>query len=166
MYKISLIAAVSQNNITGINNKMPWHIAEDLSYFKKTTSGHCIIMGRKTFESIGSKPLPGRKNIILSRDKSFIAKNCIIAGSVEESTKYFDKNSENFVIGGATLFRQYIQLAQKLYITKVLKVFEGDSFFPEINLNEWELTTESAIFHDKHSNLNYLFTNYNRINRQ
>src|SRR5579872_5199461 len=114
---ISLIAAMSQNGVIGQNNKLPWHIPEELKYFKSKTLNKPVIMGRKTFESMGCKPLPNRINIILTKEKSFEAKGCIVVHSIEEALKTVKGYEEVMVIGGANIYEQFLPLASCLYLT-------------------------------------------------
>lgn len=126
-----MICAVGKNRGIGFENKLPWHLPEDLRHFKKITMGHCIIMGQKTFESIG-KALPGRKNIILTLDRDYKAENCEISNNLEEiANKYKDSEEEVFVIGGASIYRQFIKYAKKLYLTLVDDFPQADAFFPD-----------------------------------
>lgn len=133
---ISMIAALSENRVIGKDNKLLWHIPEDFKRFKTITSGHPIIMGRKTYQSIG-KPLPNRSNIVVTRDKYFRAEGCIIVNSLEEGIEKAKKvessnpTGEIFIIGGGELYKQGMNFADKLYLTIVHQAFEGDTFFPE-----------------------------------
>ena len=133
---ISAVVAMSENRVIGKDNQLPWHLPADLQHFKKITMGKPIIMGRKTFESIG-KPLPGRNNIIITRDKNFKAQSCIVVHSIEEAISSVKDNNEIFIIGGAELFKQTLPNIQRLYLTIIHHVFDGDTYFPEINSSEW-----------------------------
>ncbi|MFN3234477.1 MAG: type 3 dihydrofolate reductase [Gammaproteobacteria bacterium] len=133
---LNAIVAMSQNRVIGINNQLPWHLPADLAHFKKTTLGHAILMGRKTFDSIG-KPLPNRTNIVLSRDQSLSLPGCQVVHSLEQALEQTTDNSL-FLIGGATLYQQFLPKISRLYLTIIHKEFEGDAFFPELNLNEWQ----------------------------
>ena len=140
---ISLLVAYDLNRVIGIDNKMPWHIPEELKYFKKVTMGKAIVMGRKTFESIG-RPLPGRLNIIVTRNEDYVAEGAEVYHDLQkaiERGKEFSK--EVVVIGGAEIFNLSMDLADRLYITIIRKEFEGDTFFPEHD-SSWELVSESA----------------------
>lgn len=130
--EICLIAAVSENRIIGRDNKLPWRIPEDLKRFKELTTGHPIIMGRKTFESIG-RPLPDRTNIVVSANESFEAPGCIVCHSIGEAIKVAREKDQDkvFIIGGGKVYQGSIGLAQKLYLTVVEGEFEGDTFFPD-----------------------------------
>lgn len=129
---ISLIAALAGNRAIGKDNKLLWHISEDLKRFKRLTSGHPVIMGRKTFESIG-KPLPNRTNIIITRDPGYTADGCVVVNSLEKAIEEAKKveAEELFIIGGAQIFNQSLPIADKLYLTLVEGDFDGDVFFPD-----------------------------------
>ncbi|MBO2537042.1 dihydrofolate reductase [Rummeliibacillus suwonensis] len=139
---ISLIVAFDDNRVMGYNNKMPWHLPGDLAYFKKTTMGKPMIMGRKTFESIG-KALPGRTNIVITRDLNYKAEGIIIVHSFEEALDVAKKEEkEIMIIGGEQIFRLALPIADVLYVTKIQHAFQGDTFFPEIS-DEWKIVSES-----------------------
>ncbi len=134
---LSAIVAIDQNNVIGNHNKLPWHLPADLNYFKQVTLNKTIIMGRKTFESIG-RPLPHRKNMIVTRDKNFKATACEIIYSIDDVIAMSQNNDEEFfLIGGAELFNQLLPHVKRLYLTLVHHTFEGDAFFPEIDFKEW-----------------------------
>lgn len=141
--KISCIVAIGKNNVIGKNNTMPWHIPADLKYFKKVTSGHCIILGRKNFESIG-KALPNRTNIVVTRQKDFFHSSVISTSSIENALKVALELGEEevFIVGGAQVYNQTISFWDKLYLTEILHEFEGDTFFPEIDYSDWRLIRE------------------------
>lgn len=161
---ISLIVATAQNNVIGGDNKLLWHISEDLKRFKQITSGNTIIMGRKTFESLPGV-LPNRKHIIITRDKTYSVDNPAVEviHNINDIINSF-KNSpvEVFIIGGGEIYNQFINSVDKIYLTKVLKDFEGDTTFPEIYSNEWTVTFESEVFTDPKNNINYQFVNLER----
>lgn len=160
---ISCIVAKAKNNVIGLNNKMPWHISEDLKYFKRITSGHCIILGRKNYLSIG-RPLPNRTNIIVTRDKSFESKGCIIKNSIESALLYaFEKGEkEVFIIGGGQIYQQTIDYWDKLYITEIEEEFEGDVFFPELDYKEWKLTENESFEKSDSNKYGFCFNVYER----
>lgn len=137
---LSIIVAKAKNNVIGKNNQLIWNIPDDLKRFKKLTSGHTIIMGRKTFESLG-RVLPNRFHIVLSTDKNYKIENdsVMVINDINELNKYVKDSEEYFVIGGATIYKLLISKCNKLYITQIDKEFEGDTFFPEINENEWKI---------------------------
>ncbi|MGE7878546.1 dihydrofolate reductase [Peribacillus muralis] len=135
---ISLIVAMDENRVIGNDNRLPWHLPADLQYFKKVTLGHPIVMGRKTFESIG-RVLPGRENVIVTRNQDFQALGCVVLHDVLKIKMYADKrDDEVFVIGGAEIFKEVLPFADRLYITEIHETFEGDTFFPAIDENEWQ----------------------------
>jgi dihydrofolate reductase len=142
--KISCIVAIGKNNVIGKNNSMPWHIPTDLKYFKEITSGHCIILGRKNFESI-AKALPKRTNIVVTRQKDFYHSSVISASSIENALKTALElgETEVFIVGGAEIYHQTISLWDKLYLTEIQHEFEGDTFFPNIDYSEWRLIKET-----------------------
>ncbi len=145
---LSLIVAIAKNRVIGHQNKMPWHLPAELQYFKRVTMGHAIIMGRKTFESIG-RPLPGRQNIVVTRNAEFTAAGVDVVHSVDaaiaiSSSSATDDTSAQtgaFIIGGATLYAEALAYADKLYITEVDAAPEGDTFFPALNQREWVETS-------------------------
>ncbi len=159
---ISIIVAIAENNVIGANNQLIWHIPEDLKRFKALTTGHHIVMGRKTFESIG-KPLPKRTNIIVSRNTKYAAEGCVVVASLKEALTVSASDSEVFIIGGGELYRQVLPMAHKLYITLVHKKFEGDTLFPEINYSQWrEVSREKGKPTDS-DGLEYTFVDYVRV---
>lgn len=136
--KISIIVAVAENNVIGANNKLLWHIPDDLKRFKKLTTGHHILMGQKTFESIG-KILPNRTNVILSFEKNYQADGGFIFNNIKEALEFVKARGEEelFVIGGGMIYKEILPIANKIYLTKVHKKYEGDTFFPVLDMNEW-----------------------------
>lgn len=130
---------MARNNVIGKDNKLIWHLPEDLKFFKNLTIGHAIIMGRKTFESIG-KPLPGRKSIVISRNKNLNINDCIITNSLSEAILAAKNDTEIFIIGGGEIFNQAMSIANKIYLTQIHSAFEGDTFFPEIDPQQWKET--------------------------
>ena len=139
MRSLSLIVAHASNHVIGLNNTLPWHLPEDLKRFRTLTMGHHIIMGRKTYESLG-RLLPGRTTVIITRNKAYEVEGALIAHSLQAALMLCAADTEPFVIGGAELYKEGIQLATKLYITEVQGKFEGDAFFDAIDLNKWQLT--------------------------
>ncbi len=153
---ISIIAAIGNNRVIGIKNSLPWHFPADLEYFKKNTIGKPVIMGAKTFESIG-KSLPNRKNIILSDDPDFKASGCLIAHSIEEALKQAEESEEIMIAGGVSIYKQFLPLANRLYLTFIHHDFEGDSFFPEFDLNDWKEIRRIDNEPDKENPYSYSF---------
>lgn len=151
---ISIIASIGKNKELGFRNQLLWHLPDDLKNFKEITSGHAIVMGKKTFESIG-KPLPNRKNIILTRDKNSKADGCIIAHSVNDVLDLIKDEDETFVIGGGEIYKLFLPLADKLYLTEVETSLKADTFFPEFDKTGWIL--KSSIKHSKDEKNQYSF---------
>ena len=135
---ISLIVAHDKNHVIGYENKMPWHLPGDLQYFKEMTMGKPIIMGRKTFESIG-RPLPGRRNIVITRNKNYSAEGIEIVGSLDEALELAGDVPEIMIIGGAQIFEQALEIADKLYVTLIHHEFKGDTYFPQYE--GWHMTS-------------------------
>lgn len=147
--KIALIAAVAPGNIIGYENEIPWHLPRDLRYFKRITSGHPIIMGRKTFESLKCRALPNRRNIVITRNLEYTAPGCEVVHSLKEAIDLSSNVNRIFVIGGGQIYAAAISLADEIFLTKIVnrkkeqtgelfELFKGDTFFPEINELEWE----------------------------
>lgn len=145
--EIALIVAMDSNRGIGLEGAMPWHLSADLKRFKQITMGHPVVMGRRTFESIG-KPLPGRKNFVLSRNGSLQLAGCEVVTSLEEVISACAGAETLFVIGGAVLYAACLALAEWLYVTEIQHVFEADTFFPEIDWNDWELVESQEIYGD------------------
>ncbi|MFA7688010.1 MAG: dihydrofolate reductase [Moheibacter sp.] len=160
---ITIIAAKSDNNIIGNENQLIWHISNDLKRFKQLTSGHVVIMGRKTFESIG-KPLPNRTNIVITRNKDWNSEGILTVNSLEEAlAQAKNTGSEIFIIGGGNIYEQSLHLADVLEITEVHQAFTGDAFFPEINSNEWKEVFRKDFVKDEKNQYDYSFVRYERI---
>lgn len=161
---LSIVVAKAKNNIIGKNNKMLWNLPADLKRFKELTMGHTIIMGRKTFESIG-KVLPNRKHVILSQNPDFKVddENVKIVNSVNELKEYINSDEENFVIGGAMIYNLLMHYVTKLYVTQIEKDFEGDAFFPKIDSNKWKVIAKEQGIKDSDNNLDYEYIVYERV---
>ena len=155
---ITIIAAIGENNELGLDNKLIWHIKEDLKRFKKLTTGHSIIMGRKTFESI-SKALPGRLNIVLTNNKNFKFKNVSIASNIHEAIELTKDDEQPFIIGGSEIYSLFINMAQTIELTRVHNNFKADTFFPDINFGKWNKIYEEKFNFD---NLPYSFITYKK----
>lgn len=164
--KIALIVAASQNNVIGLDNQLPWHLPEDLQYFKAVTMGKPILMGRKTYDSIG-RPLPGRTNIVLTRDPKWSAEGVEVVNSLDEALAASSKAcelvgaDELMVIGGEQIYRKFLPVANKLYLTRVEAKVEGDAFFPEIDQDQWQQVAEKTP--EKIGNFDYRFLVLERI---
>lgn len=149
--KINIIAAVARGNVIGKDNKLPWHIPGELKRFKEITMGHPIVMGRKTFESIG-RPLPGRENVVLTRNKDYKQEGVTIYNSPIPLCYHFnDTDEELFIIGGEDIYKMFLLMADKLYLTQIDEYYEGDVFFPEVEWGDFKLidtkTGEGEIRH-------------------
>lgn len=159
---LSLVVAHADNRIIGKDNDMPWHLPADLAYFKQTTLGKPIVMGRKTYESIG-RPLPGRKNIVISRDENYQANGVISVTSVEQALVEAGDVDEVMVIGGGAIYQHCISAAQRLYITHIKASIEGDTAFPEYDLdNDWVKTKSNKIKSDDKNKYDLDFCVYER----
>ena len=145
MKTISIIVAIGRNRAIGKDNDLLWHIPEDFKWFKKHTKGHPVVMGKKTWESLPVKPLPGRTNVVISDNPEDNFEACVMAGSIDEAIGQMSENQENFIIGGGSIYGQFLPLAHKFYLTRVHKDFEADIFFPEFDLDDW-----TEIFREDH----------------
>lgn len=164
---ISLIAAVAENNVIGKNNDLPWHLPADMKYFRDTTMGHCVIMGRKNYDSIPLKyrPLEGRSNIIVTRQKDFKAEGCIVVNSLKDALSECKKRNETevFIIGGGDIFRQSMDIADKIHYTKIHHTFEGDAFFPKLDESKWKLVSKKDLQPDAKNRFPFSFCIYERV---
>ncbi len=162
--KISLIVAMASNRVIGLNNKMPWHLSADLKKFKSITMGSPILMGRKTYESIG-RPLPGRTNMIISRNLDYQQEGCLVFNDLKTAfKKAAESTDEIFIIGGSDLYKAILPMADTLYLTLINRDFEGDTFFPEIDLNEWSEVTREDIKDDPDTAFSYSFLKLEKTN--
>ena len=161
--QVSCIVATANDNVIGKDNDIPWYLPADLSYFKKTTTGHHIIMGKNCYYSIG-RPLPKRTNVILTKDPFFIVSNCIIAHSIPEALEIANNNGEEeaFIVGGAKVYEQTINLWDKIYLTNVDLDVEGDVYFPKLDFSEWDLIYEESHSKDEKNPHDYTFLIYER----
>ena len=157
---ISFIVAMDIQQAIGLGNQLPWRLPADLAYFKKTTMNHIVLMGRKTFDSIG-KPLPNRTNVILTQNREYEAEGCMVVHSIAEALD-LAKTDEVFVIGGAEVFQLFIPFAERLYITLIEHEFEADTFFPEFDIEEWELASSEDGVHDDKNPYDYSFLVYEK----
>jgi dihydrofolate reductase len=157
---VTIIAAIAANNALGKDNQLIWHLPADLKRFKKTTLNHAVIMGRKTYESLG-KPLPNRTNILITRDKNYKAEGCLVVNSVKEALKAAVEVDENpFILGGAEIYKQAMPFTDKLDITFVHHQFEADVFFPEIDKTIWKETSRKNFKADENNKYDYSFVTY------
>ncbi len=153
---LSIIVAIARNRVIGRGNRLPWHLPADLRHFKQTTMGHPIIMGRKTYESIG-RPLPGRQNIVITRNRNFRAEGCLVVHSLQEALAAVPDAEEVFIIGGASLYREALPLADRIYLTLVDAEVEGDTVFPELDASEWQEVRRETFAPDEKNPFGYAF---------
>jgi dihydrofolate reductase len=158
---ISIIVAIGKNRVIGKDNQLIWHLPADLKRFKQITMGHSMIMGRKTFESIG-KALPGRTTVIVTRDKNYKQDNCLVAYSTEQAIEICKNDSEIFIVGGAQIFEKAIALTDKIYLTQIHESFDGDVFFPALNEDEWKIIWQEDHTADEKNKYDYSFVDYVR----
>jgi dihydrofolate reductase len=157
---ISFIFAMDRNRAIGVNNKLPWHLPGDLKFFKNVTMGHPILMGRKTYESIG-KPLPGRRNVILTQNTAYQAEGCEVIHSVDEAIEAF-RDQELFVIGGAEIFKLFASHVNRMYITYIEDEFEADTFMSDLDLSNWTLVSSEQGERNEKNPYEYYFRIYER----
>jgi dihydrofolate reductase len=158
---IAIIAAMAKNRVIGIRNTLPWHLPADLKHFKALTMGHHILMGRKTYESIG-KPLPGRTTVVITRNAGYAVPGCIVATSVEDAIKASMGDDEIFFVGGAELYGQALPLADRLYLTEIQSEYVGDAFFPEFDHKHWKEIQREKCRVDAPDGIEYHFVTYDR----
>ena len=156
-----MIAAVEEDNGLGLDNKLVWHIPSDLKHFKDLTHGHCIIMGRKTFESL-PKALPYRKNIVLSRRKNINYKGAVIVNSVEKAIDETKNDPRPYIVGGGEIYKLFMNYSSYIELTRIHHKFKSDTFFPKINLDKWEVIKRHDIKKSEVENYNYSFLTYKR----
>ena len=152
---ISIIVAIAENLAIGKNNDLLWHIPADLKRFKQITSGHPVITGKRTYESLPRRPLPNRVNIVITDVPGEHIEGCKMAYSIDEALAKCNPAEENFIIGGASVYRQFLPHADRLYLTLVRKSFEGDVFFPEIDFSKWKLISSEDFRPDEHNDFSY-----------
>jgi len=158
---ISIVVAISENRAIGKDNKLLWYLPNDLKHFKAITSGHTVIMGRKTYESVG-KPLPNRRNIIITRQDIKI-EGCEVVNSIKAALELCRTEREVFIVGGAEIYKQSLHLTDRIYLTVVHQQFEGDSFFPEIKKTDWLQVSREDHQPDEKNSLPYSFITYERV---
>lgn len=163
MKPISIIVAIASNYAIGKDNDLLWHISDDLKRFKRITSGHPVVMGKNTFYSLPFRPLPKRRNIVLTDQAGEQIEGCEMAYSLDESIEMMDANQENFIMGGGSIYKQFMPIAQKLYITRVHQDFEADTFFPEIDLAIWKLVEAIDMEAEKEGSFKFTYEIYERI---
>lgn len=159
---ISIIVAIASNNAIGKDNDLLWHITADLKRFKKLTESHFIIMGKRTYFSLPRRPLPNRTSLIITDVTGEEIDDCLMAYSIEDAIEKMDKEKENFIIGGGSIYKQFMPYADKLYITRVHKDFEADTFFPDISDCEWQIVSKEDVNDDPQNDFTYTFEIYER----
>jgi dihydrofolate reductase len=158
--KITIIVAASENSVIGYKNTLPWHISEDLKNFKKITINHSVIMGRKTFESIG-KPLKDRRNIVISRDKTLKIEGVEVVNSLDDAVCRTKDENEIFIIGGEQIYKIALPIATNMHITRVYRTIEGDAFFPTFENSQWKILSQNDL--ESNEGLKFSFIDYERI---
>ena len=159
---ISIVVAISENNAIGKNNQLLWHLPADLKHFKEITSEHTIIMGRKTYDSIG-RPLPNRRNIVITRKVGLVIPNVEVVNSLQEAILLCEAENEVFIIGGAEIYKQALTLANRIYLTIVHQNYQADAFFPELKESEWKEVAKEHHQADEKNNLAYTFSTLERL---
>jgi len=161
---ISCIVAVARNGVIGQDNEIPWYLPADLGYFKRVTMGHCVLMGRNCYASIG-RPLPKRTNIIITRDPFFISSACLVARSIPEALHMAHEtgDEEAFIIGGGQIYEQSVAYWDKLYLTEVDADIPGDVYFPALDMSEWKLISESKHLKDEKNQYDYSFKIFEKL---
>lgn len=161
--KVSIIVAISENNVIGKDNALLWRLSDDMQFFKRTTTGHHIIMGRKTFDSLGKRLLPNRTSIVITRNSDYeMPEGGIVAHSVEDAIAKVTNETEAFIIGGEQIYKASLSFADTLYVTRVHHSFEGDAYFPEIDMNQWKLVSEEHHTADEKNEYDYSFQTFVR----
>ena len=159
---LSIIVAAAENRVIGHNNNLVWQLSSDLKHFKNITTGHSVIMGRKTFESMGTA-LPNRRNIVITRNKDYAAPGCEIVADIDAALQLVEKEEEAFIIGGGTIYRETWDKADKLYLTRVHTSPVGDIVIPEVDPSQWQETAREAHTADEKNEYDYTFIEYRRI---
>lgn len=159
---LSIIVALSDNHVIGTGNQLPWRLSADLKRVKALTMGHHLIMGRKTYESIG-RPLPGRTNVIITRNGSYAPEGCVVVGSLKQALSVAAEDTEAFVFGGGEIFREALPLVKKIYLTKVHCNIGGDTFFPELIDSEWREVERQDFKADEKNEYDYSFVTLERL---
>ena len=159
---LSVIVAIAENLTIGKENDLLWHIPGDLKRFKQITGGHTVIMGKRTWYSLPKRPLPNRRSLVITDIPDELIDGCIMAYSIQDAVAKCNPAEESFVIGGASIYRQFLPLAKRLYLTRVHKSFEGDVFFPEINYTEWKLISKEDFPFDEKLGFAYSYETYER----
>lgn len=160
---LSIIVAIARNYAIGLNNELLWHISNDLKRFKKITAGHTVIMGKRTLASLPNGPLPKRRNIILTDTKGELFTNCESASSIQDALDMVQDEEEVFIIGGGSVYDQFLPIADRLYLTWVDKDYDADTFFPQIDFSQWQLVEKTIVDDDPQNDFQYTFETYERV---
>ena len=160
---ISIIVAVAENNAIGKDNQLLWYIPDDLKRFKRLTTGHTVIMGKNTWKSLPNPPLPNRRNIVITDNPEDHFEGAEMVTSIESAVASCSLADENFVMGGASIYQQFLPITDRLYLTKVHKSFDGDTFFPELNLLDWERVSKDDYPPDENNDFGYTYFIFDRI---
>ncbi len=163
MKPISIIVAIAQNNAIGKDNQLLWHIPEDLKRFKALTTGHTIVMGKRTFESLPVRPLPNRRSVVITDIPGETIPGCEMAYSIEEAVLKMEEGRENYIIGGGMVYKQFMPLAHKLYLTIVHKDFEADTFYTDIDYSQWQEIAREDISATDTLGFDYSYITYERL---
>ncbi|MDF1795687.1 MAG: type 3 dihydrofolate reductase [Coxiellaceae bacterium] len=163
---LALIAAMAQQRVIGLNGDMPWHMPEDLKHFKRMTKGKAIIMGRKTFDSIGSKPLPNRRNIVITRQQDLMLDGCDVFNNLQDAIASCDDKDETMIVGGSTLYEQALPIADRLYLTFIDAEVEGDTFFPAWDSDQWVMADRQEHQADADNPYDYQFVTLARVKQE
>ena len=162
MNKTSIVVAISENNAIGKDNQLLWHLPADLKHFKEITTGHPIIMGRKTYDSIG-RPLPNRRNIVITRTTTLKISNVEVVNNLQDAISLCNEENEAFIVGGAEIYKHALPLTNRIYLTTVHKTYEADTFFPVLNMNEWKEVFKEYHPADEKNSVAYTFSTLERI---
>ncbi|MEG0794983.1 MAG: dihydrofolate reductase [Odoribacter sp.] len=159
--ELSIIVAAAENNVIGRDNGLIWHLSADLKRFKALTTGHTVLMGRKTFQSIG-RALPNRRNVVISKNPDFVVEGVEVVAGISEAMELLEGEGKVFIIGGGSIYREFWNKVSRLYLTKVHTSPEGDTFIPNIDLDEWDLICQEGYEADEKNEYNYTFIDYQR----
>ncbi len=160
---VAIIAAVTENGVIGRDGDMPWHLPADLSYFKQTTTGHAVIMGRRTFESFGGRPLPRRRNVVVTRNTAFQSDGVTVVHSLDEALRVCADEEEVFICGGASIYAEALALADVMHITRIHASIEGDTMFPDVDWDRWSLEKETTRPADERNAYDLAFQVYSAV---
>jgi dihydrofolate reductase len=161
MKQISIIVAIAQNHAIGKDNDLLWHISNDFKWFKEKTRGHQVIMGKRTLESLPNGPLPKRSNIVITDKKGEIFDGCTTVYSIDEAIEQCSDTEESFIIGGGSIYKQFLEYANKFYLTRIHKDFDADTFF-EVDFSDWNITYQEDVNDDSQNDFDYSFIIYER----